>query len=135
LSLQAENGYHLYDFKGTLLREEPTERFKQLSWRPRPHSLLSKDEQKKVRKNLREWSKIFDEQDYNKKNLANRAVIEERRRKLDEWRAWRAHVVEAELHEDAAEVAATAEASKDEDGEVIEEIVEEIIDETEEVVN
>jgi translation initiation factor 3 subunit B len=87
-----------------------------------------------VRKNLREWSKIFDEQDYNKKNLANRAVIETRRRQLDEWRAWRAHVVEAELHEDAAEVAITSEAENDEDGEVIEEIVEEIIDETEEVI-
>jgi translation initiation factor 3 subunit B len=124
----------LYDFKGTLLREETIERFKQLAWRPRPHSLLSKDEQKKVRKNLREWSKTFDEQDYNKKNLANRAVVETRRRQLDEWRAWRAYVVESELHEDAAELAA-AEATNDEDGEVIEEIVEEIIDETEEVVN
>ena len=47
---QAENGYHLYDFKGTLLREEHIERFKQLSWRPRPATFLSKEEQKEVRK-------------------------------------------------------------------------------------
>jgi translation initiation factor 3 subunit B len=53
----------LYDFKGTLLREESIEQFKQFSWRPRPASLLSKEEQKKVRKNLRDYSKVFDEDD------------------------------------------------------------------------
>jgi translation initiation factor 3 subunit B len=98
--------------------------------------LLTKDEQKKVRKNLREYGKIFDEQDYNKKNLANRAVIEHRRRLLDEWRAWRAHVIEEELHDEAVEVSAATEGTKDEgDSETIEEIVEEIIDETEEIID
>jgi translation initiation factor 3 subunit B len=96
---------------------------------------LSKDEQKKVRKNLREFSKIFDEQDYNKKNLANKAVVEHRRRLLEEWRAWRAKVVEEELHEDAVEVAGVVDDKDGDDGEVVEEIVEEIIDETEEVVS
>ena len=70
------------------------ERFKQMAWRPRPATLLSKEDQRKVRKNLREYSKIFDEQDFNKKNLANKAVVEQRRRLLDEWRAWRARVEE-----------------------------------------
>jgi translation initiation factor 3 subunit B len=124
----------LYDFKGTLLREESIEQFKQLSWRPRPASLLSKEEQKKVRKNLRDYSKIFDEDDYNKKNQANRAIIEQRRRLLSEWLAWRAQIIE-ELKEDSAEVHRAEEAKHgDDDAEVIEEIVEEIIDETEEVI-
>ena len=118
-----------------MLREDHIERFKQLAWRPRPNSLLSKDEQKKVRKNLREWSKIFDEQDFNKKNLANRAVIEHRRRLLEEWHAWRAQVVEEELQDDAVEVVGAPDAKDDGEGETIEEIVEEIIDETEEVIN
>jgi len=127
----AENGYRLWDFQGLLLREDHIERFKQLSWRPRPASLLSKDEQKKVRKNLRDWSKTFDEQDFNKKNLANRAVVEQRRRLLEEWRAWRQQVLEEELYDpDTA-----TQANEDGDGEVIEEIVEEIIEETEEEVN
>jgi len=131
---QAENGYHLYDFKGTSLREEHIDRFKQLAWRPRPPTLLSKEEQKKVRKNLREWSKIFDEQDFNKKNAANRAVVETRRRLLEEWRAWRAQVIE-ELREDAVEIGGVPSAKpKDGEGEVIEEMVEEVIEETEEVV-
>lgn len=124
---QAENGYHLYDFKGTLLREEHIERFKQLAWRPRPPVLLSKDEQKKIRKNLREYSKTFDEQDFAKKNRANQAVIEQRRRLLDEWRAWRKGVDER--------VDATVKlGDTTTDSEVIEEVVEDVIDENEEVV-
>ncbi|KIW01635.1 uncharacterized protein PV09_06822 [Verruconis gallopava] len=132
---QAENGYHLYDFKGTSLREEHIDRFKQLSWRPRPPTLLTKEEQKKVRKNLREWSKIFDEQDFNKKNAANRAVVEHRRRLLEEWKAWRAQVME-ELKEDAVEIGgiASEKPKEGESQEVIEEVVEEVIEETEEVV-
>jgi translation initiation factor 3 subunit B len=89
--------------------------------------LLSKDEQKKIRKNLREYSKTFDEQDFAKKNKANQAVIEQRRRLLDEWMAWRAQVEER-----VGKIGQT-EANTG-DSEVIEEIVEEIIEETEEVV-
>jgi translation initiation factor 3 subunit B len=124
----------LYDFKGTLLREESIEQFKQFSWRPRPASLLSKEEQKKVRKNLRDYSKAFDEEDYNKKNQANKEIVDRRRRLLSEWNAWRKQVIE-ELGEDSAEVHQAEEAKHgDDDAEVIEEIVEEIIDETEEVI-
>jgi translation initiation factor 3 subunit B len=75
---------------------------------------------------------VFDEQDAAKKSLASIAVIEHRRRLLDEWRAWRARV-EEELEE---ETGATGEAEKEVDTqrEVIEEIVEEIIEEKEEIV-
>ena len=136
-----ESGYHLYDFKGTLLRDEHIDRFKQFSWRPRPPTLLSKDEQKQVRRNLREYSKIFDEQDLAKKSTANKAVLDQRRRALDEWLAWRDQV-EADLREERermglspdAVAVETIEDDGGEDGKVIEEIQEEIIKESEEVV-
>jgi len=129
--MQAENGYHLYDFRGAPLREDPIEQFKQFAWRPRPPTLLSKDEVKKTRKNLREFSKIFDEQDFNKKNLANRAVVEQRRRLLDEWVAWRKSI---ETYFEDEEIEINDTKDDDGEGEVIEEIVEEIIDETEEIL-
>ncbi len=142
LGIQMENGYHLYDFKGTLLREEPIERFKQFLWRPRPPTLLSKEEQKKIRKNLREYSRIFDDADQAKKSSANRAVVELRKRLLDEWRAWRHTVVEEIWDGDAPEMLngeagagpGEQKAVDEADAEVVEEIVEEIIEETEEVV-
>ena len=127
---QAENGYHLYDFKGSLLREEVIERFKQLAWRPRPATVLSKDEQKKIRTNLREYSRVFDEQDIARRSKADREVIEHRRRLLQEWNSWRERVEELLEVEDLV----VKEEEDSEGKEVIEEMVEEVIEESEEVV-
>ncbi len=135
-----ENGYHLYDFKGTLLREDAIEGFKQLLWRPRPATFLSKEEQAEVRKNLRNYSKVFDEQDLAKKSSANKAVVEARREMLEEWTRWREEVTDL-LREEGAEIelnmAKGETPGEAEDGhkEEIEEIVEEIIEESEEVIN
>ncbi|KAF2015921.1 eukaryotic translation initiation factor-like protein 3 subunit B [Aaosphaeria arxii CBS 175.79] len=134
---QMENGYHLYDFKGTLLREEHIDRFKQLLWRPRPATLLSKEEQSEIRKNLRNYSKIFDEQDLAKKNTANKAVVEARRAMLQDWLSWRESMIRM-LEEEHAEIELNGgQIEKLDEGDVeeIEEIVEEIVEETEEVVN
>lgn len=130
----------MYDFKGEQLREEPVEKFKQWLWRPRPASLLTKDEQKAIRKNLREYSKVFDQEDADRGASADLAVVEHRRNLLDEWLAWREMVVEevsAErrelgLPEDPLE-GLIKETDEGED-QVIEEIVEEIVEETEEII-
>lgn len=135
-----ENGYHLYDFKGELLREEHIEKFKQLSWRPRPPTLLSKDEQKTIRKNLREYSKDFEEQDRIEEDKEKGAIVEERRRVFSEWLSWRereAEMLKEERRElGLKEVVDEEEETPAEDGEkhgaVVEEIMEEVLDETEE---
>jgi translation initiation factor 3 subunit B len=138
-----ENGYHLYDFKGELLREEHLDKFKQLLWRPRPPTMLSKDEQKQIRKNLREYSKDFEEQDRIEEDKEKGAIVDERRRMLSEWLAWRereqedlrADRRELGLPEDPEEEEAkAAEGADGEDATVVEEIVEEVLDEIEEIV-
>ena len=138
-----ENGYHLYTFAGAPLREEPLEGFKQWAWRPRPDRLLSKDEMKNVRKNLREYSRQFDETDQAKKSSANKAVVEQRRRMLEEWRAWRERM-EADLAEEREDLgledlseeqqALVVEADEGE-GREVEEVFEEILDESEEILD
>jgi translation initiation factor 3 subunit B len=140
MRFQMENGYHLYDFKGEQLREEPVEKFKQWVWRPRPPSLLSKEEQKQIRKNLREYSKVFDQEDADRGASADLAVVEHRRRLLDEWLSWREQVeedVKAErrekgLPEDPLE--GLVKRTEDGEDQIIEEIVEEIVEENEEVI-
>lgn len=129
-----ENGYHLYDFKGQLLREEHIERFNQFLWRPRPPTMLTKDEQKAIRKNLREYSRVFDEEDEIETLSANKEVVDARMRMLDEWKAWRERV-EKELADEREEYGYVAPSSqgKEEDA-VVEEIVEEVVQETEEEV-
>ena len=140
-----ENGYHLYDFKGDQLREEPVEKFKQWAWRPRPPTLLTKEEQKTIRKNLRTYSRVFDEEDQERIAGADQEVIERRRRLLREWYAWR-ESIEAEVEEDREAMglppnpveellkAKTAALALDDEEKVIEEIVEEVIEESEEIV-
>ncbi|KAL8908080.1 MAG: hypothetical protein Q9171_005598 [Xanthocarpia ochracea] len=136
-----ENGYHLYDFKGELLREEHIDKFKQFLWRPRPPTLLSRDEQKQIRKNLREYSKDFDEQDRIEEDKERGAVVEERRRLLSEWLAWREREAE-ELEDERREMglgAGHGDVERKEDAEegkkVVEEVTKpEVLEETTEVV-
>jgi translation initiation factor 3 subunit B len=135
-----ENGYHLYDFKGEQLREEPVEKFKQWLWRPRPPTLLTKEEQKLIRKNLREYSKVFDQEDADRGASADLAVVEHRRRLLDEWLAWRAQIEEEVATEREARglpldpIEGLVKKTDEEEDQVIEEIVEEIVEETEEII-
>lgn len=144
-----ENGYHLYDFRGELLREEPVEKFKQWAWRPRPATLLTKEEQKQVRKNLREYSRVFEQEDAERISSADVAVVEARRHQLLDWYNWRESTEEELieerlalglpenpldelLKEKTAEVAAVVGEAEEQ---VIEEIMEEVLEETEEIVN
>ncbi|KAK4100447.1 eukaryotic translation initiation factor 3 subunit B [Parathielavia hyrcaniae] len=151
-----ENGYHLYDFRGELLREEALEKFKQFAWRPRPPTLLSKEEQKQIRKNLREYSRVFDVEDQERISSADVAVVEARRRMLMEWVGWREEVESEEVEERAAlglpenpaeeilkaktAAAAAAMAVSKPDGagkqedQVVEELAEEVLEEAEEIV-
>ena len=135
-----ENGYHLYDFKGEQLREEPVEKFKQWLWRPRPPTLLTKEEQKQIRKNLREYRKVFDQEDADRGASADLAVVEHRRRLLDEWLAWRAQIEEEVKEEREARglpldpLDGLLKKTDEEEDQVIEEIVEEIVEETEEII-
>ena len=143
-----ENGYHIYDFRGEPLREEPIEKFKQFSWRPRPPSLLSKEEQKQIRKNLREYSRVFEQEDAERISSADVAVVEARRNLLLEWYAWRESVEEELVEERVAlglpenpvaellkEKTAAAAAAEGEEQQIVEEVMEEVLEESEEVVN
>ena len=136
-----ENGYHLYDFKGEQLREEPVEKFKQWLWRPRPASLLTKEEQKTIRKNLREYSKVFDQEDADRGASADLAVVEHRRRLLDEWLAWRQQIEEEVKTERLARglpldpIEGLIKKTDESEDQVIEEIVEEIVEESEEIIS
>jgi translation initiation factor 3 subunit B len=140
---QMENGYRIWSFFGQLLTEAPTEKFKQLLWRPRPPTVLSKEEQRQVRRNLREYSKEFEELDREMEEGANAAVIEARRRLYMEWYSWVREEKER-LAEDREELGlpdpeeelklSRTRSGDVEDEKVVEEVVEEVIEESEEIV-
>ena len=140
-----ENGYIVHSFAGNTLAQHPTDKFKQFVWRPRPATLLSKEEQKQVRRNLREYSKEFEEEDKYAVDIANTAVVETRKRVLNEWAAWIRREKEflaedKEAYElpdnvDDPKMAKDARPGVEDQGEtVVEEMVEEIVEEHEEVI-
>lgn len=141
-----ENGYRMWSFSGIPLAEQPTEKFKQLHWRPRPATLLSKEEQRTVRRNLREYSREFDEIDREMEESADQAVVESRRRLYSEWYSW-VHEQKEILAEERAElgkpdpleeqikrVRTKSADGTQADEQVIEEVVDEVLEETEEIV-
>lgn len=139
-----ENGYHIYDFRGEQLREEPLEKFKQWAWRPRPATLLAKEEQKQIRKTLREYSRVFEQEDAERGATADQAVVEARRETLADWHEWREETreeVEEEREILGLPMDPTAELLKAKmveldvtEEKVIEEVVEEVLEESEEII-
>ncbi|RSH90247.1 Translation initiation factor 3 subunit b [Saitozyma podzolica] len=130
-----EPGFTIWDFKGQQLAHSSLDKFKQFLWRPRPPTLLSKDAQRKVRKELKEHSRVFDEEDAAEENRGSAEKLAQRQREIAEWNAWRARNL-ARLAEarkargkEIVKVANTEPAD-----EKVEEWIEELIDETEEVV-
>ena len=107
------------------------DRFKQFLWRPRPPMLLSKDAQRKVRKELKDHSRVFDEEDAADENRGSAEKLAQRQRDIAEWDAWRSKNL-ARLNEArrarGKEIVKPVEAEEEEK---VEEWVEELIDETE----
>lgn len=125
-----ENGYQIRDFKGAVLHEQHLERFKSFSWRPRPPTLVPRDQQRKIRRNLKDYSREFEAEDEAEAAGASQELLTLRRRLLEEWYAWRKSIEETLLSE-------KRDRREDDGGdadEIIEEWVEEVVEEKEEVV-
>ena len=91
----------------------------------------------RIRKNLREYSKEFEEEDRYAVDIANTAVVEKRKRVLNEWNAWLRR--ERELLADEYEAEGISEgyavdAPKGGAAAEQETVVEEIVEEHEEVI-
>lgn len=130
--MQLENGYAIWDFRGQELAKQIQDRFKQFIWRPRPPTLLTKEQQRQVRKNLREYSRTFDEDDAAEESNVSAELIALRKRLVDEWNAWRTLCIK-EFSE--ARLLTVEEAQEPEEGkEEIEVWIDEVIDQIEEEV-
>jgi translation initiation factor 3 subunit B len=77
--VQNDTGLVMWSLAGQEITKQNITGFKQVVWRPRPKTLLSTAQQKKVKKNLKEYSKKFDEEDAMESNKASVEVQERRR--------------------------------------------------------
>mmetsp|Transcript_40368 Transcript_40368/g.89637 ORF Transcript_40368/g.89637 Transcript_40368/m.89637 type:complete len:721 (+) Transcript_40368:71-2233(+) len=87
-SAPMENGFKIWSFQGKLLYEMPKDRLYQFSWRPRLPSLLPPEKEQEIQKNLKQYSKRYDEEDEALLMQADADVLQERQKLHDEWSRW-----------------------------------------------
>lgn len=85
-----ENGFVLWDFRGTPLRRHPVAQHKQLLWRPRPPTLLSDAARRDIRKRLRTYAAAFDAHDARATHHVSQQVQNRRAKQRHDWAAWQA---------------------------------------------
>ncbi|KAH9081789.1 translation initiation factor eIF-3b [Lactarius deliciosus] len=136
-----ENGYAIWDFRGQEIEKRLLDRFKQFLWRPRAPSLLTKEEKRTIRRNLKEYARAFDEADAAEETSVSAELVAQRKRAVDEWNAWRVRVAEdiAEVRPErephgGAAAARKEQVEEEEDKEEIEVWIDEVIEQFEEVV-
>jgi len=96
--------------------------------------LLTKDQKRNIRKNLREYGRAFDEDDAAEESNVSAELLAHRKRLVDEWNAWRTR-----CRDEVAELRGTkgkkVEPKHDqEDREEIEVWMDEVIEQIEEEV-
>uniref|UniRef100_A0A8B9KCC8 Eukaryotic translation initiation factor 3 subunit B n=1 Tax=Astyanax mexicanus TaxID=7994 RepID=A0A8B9KCC8_ASTMX len=88
-SHKVDNAFWLWTFQGRLLQKNNKDRFCQLLWRPRPPSLLSQEQIKAIKKDLKRYSKIFEQKDRLSQSKASKDLVDKRRGMMDEYRTYR----------------------------------------------
>lgn len=83
-----ENGFIIWSFNGKQLYSMPRDRFFQFMWRPRMPSLLPPEKDAEIVKNLKQYSKKYEEEDEALVMQADADVLQERKRMTDEFNNW-----------------------------------------------
>jgi translation initiation factor 3 subunit B len=83
---QTDTGIIMWNFTGSSISKQMIPGFKQFIWRPRPDSLLSEKEMKKIRKNLKDFSREFDVEDVADLTKASKEVSDKRKAQWKEWK-------------------------------------------------
>jgi translation initiation factor 3 subunit B len=135
--VQSDTGYVIWNMTGQMVSRLAFPIFKQFLWRPRPETLLSKDEQKKIEKNLKQYAKEFDDLDTVRTTKASKQVVDRRVELWNEWMAFRKAAFDntvAQTEERVELYGLDPFAENMEEFEEIEEVIEEVLEETIEIV-
>lgn len=76
----------LNDSEGTTFNHrQQRDRLQQFSWRPRPPSLLSPEQEREITRNLKKYSRRYEEEDATLGQEEDVKLKEERERLMAEW--------------------------------------------------
>lgn len=96
--------------------------------------MLTREQQRQIRRNLKEYSRTFDEEDAAEESNVSAELIAHRKRLVDEWNAWRARCKRDVADEKRGRGQRSEHVGGDEDKEEIEEWIDEVIEQMEEVI-
>ena len=89
-----ENGVIVWSATGRKIVDMKRDGLTFAKWRPRPQSLLTPEQIADIRKNLKKYSKKFEEEDRKKLNKASKELLDLRRQKMEEYTEWRKYLSE-----------------------------------------
>lgn len=87
IAMSQDAGFTLWTFQGRPVHQENIEKLYGASFRPNPPSLLSEEEEKETRKNLKVHSRRFEQIDDEARNKQRREEREKKERKIREFKA------------------------------------------------
>jgi len=87
---KVDNAYWMWNFQGKILKRANVDKFCQLTWRPRPPTLLGKDQMREIKKNLKKYSDQFNAKDKMRQSKASKELIAKRQKRMDDYTSWRA---------------------------------------------
>ena len=132
-----DNGYRLWSFQGQLLATVAQEQLYQVMWRPRPASLLTKQQIADLKKSLKEkYWKQFEQEDEAIRQSQLSGVAKERQALKQAWKTYRAEKDReyAEDREMRRELRGGIPSDDEADWETVEQTVEEEVSREEEVL-
>lgn len=136
---QTDNAFIIWDFKGEQLSKNNLPKLNWIAWRPRPKSLLSKDQQKYIKKhNLKAYSERFEQEDRAAADSCKTSAAAHRSNLISSWAAFKMRTKERadskKILRDQLLSQESINASKQQQKVEIEEWVEEVIEEIEETI-
>ncbi|KAF8694884.1 hypothetical protein HU200_037984 [Digitaria exilis] len=85
---EMENGFHIWSFNGKLLYKVLKDNFFQFLWRPRPQSLLASEKEEEISRNLKKYSKRYEQEDQVTFNQLSELQHKKQKQLQEEWDAW-----------------------------------------------
>eukprot|EP01025_Chloroclados_australasicus_P055726 TRINITY_DN6817_c0_g2_i3.p1 TRINITY_DN6817_c0_g2~~TRINITY_DN6817_c0_g2_i3.p1 ORF type:complete len:743 (-),score=100.25 TRINITY_DN6817_c0_g2_i3:302-2470(-) len=85
---EMENGFTVWSFAGYQIYKVMKDNFIQFQWRPRPPIQLSPEDEKEVMKNLKSYSRKFEEDDRAQAASASSEVLKKREALDTAWQEW-----------------------------------------------
>lgn len=79
----------MYNFQGKLVNKVPFDRLYKMSWRPRPPTILSAEQIKEVRKNLKQYSEKYNAADRLYQSRVSKELLDKRSKLYDDFKVFR----------------------------------------------